>query len=466
LGADLADDAPGILRGSCRSATPPGSSQGPCPGSSRVAALGFHGWDGATSPNLDALAREARVYEAAWSSAPLTGPALSALMTGRPPEELGLATNRTLLAGEATTLAERLAEEGVETAAIVSNWVLRARPELGGAGLEQGFAHFDDRMESPEPQRPELRERLAPAATDAALDWLDGRSRPERSFFLWVHYQDPHGPYTAPAECLVPPADGGGEPELALGPDQRGQGALPPYQAIDGERRPAVYRARYEAEIRFFDRELGRLVDGLAQRGLLERALVVFTADHGESLGEHGFYFSHGQHLHRELLHVPLLLRSPGGASSGRVRAPASHLDLYPTLLTHFGLDAGPTRGVDLLADPLPPERVVSQSLRGSWSATNGRHHLLLEAGKARLFDLAADPGEELDLAPSRPELVRELTTGHDAFIRRVPWAPLAAVRAEANETEANALEALGYAGGDDEDEVEEPGDAADGDAH
>jgi arylsulfatase len=119
--------------------------------------LGFLGCPRGTSPNLDALARDALVFEAAWSTAPLTGPALSALLTGRPPEELGLEDNRNVLAAEALTLAERLADAGFATAAIGSNWVLRARPELPDAGVRQGFAHFDDRMESREASRPDLK---------------------------------------------------------------------------------------------------------------------------------------------------------------------------------------------------------------------------------------------------------------------------------------------------------------------
>ena len=414
----------------------------------RADRLGLYGHSGGTSPNLDALAREALVFDSAWSTAPITGPALSALLTGRMPEELGLDSNRTLLASAATTLAERLAEAGVETAAIVSNWVLRRRSELPDAGVQQGFAHFDDRMEVAEKSRPNLKERLAPATTDAALAWLDERTD-GRPLFLWVHFQDPHGPYTAPLDCLVEPAsDGAAEPELTPGADQVGHGTLPAYQVVDDERRPAVYRARYEAEIRFFDRELGRLIDGLRARGWLERALLVFTADHGESLGEHGYYFSHGQNLHKELLRVPLFLRPPGGAEAPRrSSATASHLDLYSTILHALGLEPGPTRGLDLLAGEPPAERVLPQFLRGAWGATGARYRLIAEKGRRQVFDHAADPAELHDLAASHPELARSLAEGHQAFVRRLAPAALGAVRAPLDEGAENALDALGYGG-------------------
>jgi len=412
--------------------------------------LGLYGHPGATSPRLDALARESRVFEAAWSMAPLTGPSLSALLTGRLPEELGLDDNRNVLAGAAETLAERLAGARIDTAAVVSNWVLRRRPELPDAGVQQGFAHFDDRMDEVEPSRPDLRERRATRTTDAALAWLDGRDG-ARPFFLWVHYQDPHGPYTPPDDCLRPPVLGSPpEPELAVGTDQRGRGVLPAYQVVDDERRPEAYRARYEGEIRYFDRELGRLLDGLRARGILERALLVFTADHGEALGEHGHYFAHGHDLHRELVRVPLLLRPPGGArEAGRVAAPASHLDLFPTVLGFFGLEPGTCRGVDLRAADPPAERVLPQYLRGGWGATSARYRLLVEGGKQSLYDLEADPDEQHDLAPGAAELVLRLAQAHHDFVRRNALPPIPAAQPEHDAQAQKELDALCY-GGDD----------------
>jgi arylsulfatase len=413
--------------------------------------LGCYGHARNTSPSLDALARESVVYESAWSTVPVTGPALSALMTGRMPEELGLQSNRTLLAGTATTLAERARAAGFETAAVVSNWVLRRRDEVPEAGLAQGFEHYDDHMEVPERSRPDLRERFAPETTDAALAWLDAR-RGEHPFFLWVHYQDPHGPYTPPDELLAEFApEPRGEAALEPGHDETGRGALPAYQVIDAERRPEVYRARYEAEIRLFDRELGRLLDGLRARGVLERALLVFTADHGESLGEHGYYFSHGQHLHRELLHVPLLVRPPGSARAGeRVRTPVSHLDLHPTLLAGLGLEPGPTRGLDLLGAALPPERIVPHNLRGAWSVTDARHRLLVSKEGRQLFDVLADPREEHDLFAREPARARTLAETYQAMVHSVPLLRLSAVRPDLGARERAELEALGYVGEDD----------------
>jgi arylsulfatase len=238
-----------------------------------------------------------------------------------------------------------------------------------------------------------------------------------------------------------------------VGADQRGAGKLPVYQAIDDERRPAVYRTRYEAEVRFFDRELGRLVEHLRASGLLERALVVFTADHGESLGERGFYFSHGQHLHRELVHVPLLLRPPGGAVERRVpMAPVSHLDVAPTVLAFRGGVGGPPRGLAPRAAPPPPDRTLPQFLRGAWGATDGAHRLIVSDGRARLYAIDSDPEEEHDLAQSMPELVRALSERHHAFAG-AGGPPIAAARPAEDDGDAAGMRALGYTGDEDEDE-------------
>ena len=437
-----------LALGACADSTPPRAVVLITCDTLRADRLGFHGWQGGTSPRLDELAAESLVFDAAWSTAPLTRPAVAALLTGRLPEELGFRDNRQVLSAEATTIAERLADSGIPCAAVVSNWVLRRLPELPSASVQQGFAHFDDRMTHSEAGRKDVKERLANETTDAALAWLDKSVNAER-FFLWVHYQDPHGPYTPPSDVPLTVAPGD-EPELGVGRDNRGIDCLPIYQVVDCERRPAVYRARYEAEIRFFDRELGPLLDGLRARGILEHALVLFSADHGESLGEHGYYFSHGHHLHQELVRVPLLVRVPSGDRRGRVAAPVSHLDVFPTVLRAFGLDPGATRGSDLLG-ALDEERVLPQALRGGWAATSARYRLLVDFSGKKLFDRALDPLEEHDLSTARPELVRELSAGRRAFVQRLALTPLPAATPELDAEGRADFDALGYGGEEDE---------------
>src|SRR5262245_43235391 len=237
----------------------------------RADRLGIYGYERETSPNLDAFARESVVFDNAWSSAPLTAPALATLMTGRLPDELGMSSNEVVLPGEVTTLAEAASEAGIPSAAVVSNWVVRARG-VSGEGFEQGFASYDDRMEEREPNRRLYNERSAAATTRAAIEWLASARRDR--FFLWVHYQDPHGPYTPPepfVRLLQRPIPD--EPLLGVGKTDKGLGEIPRYQELGLERAPEFYRIRYDAEIRSFDHALGQLLDHLRSEGLLDGTL-------------------------------------------------------------------------------------------------------------------------------------------------------------------------------------------------
>jgi arylsulfatase A-like enzyme len=303
--------------------------------------LSSYGFDGQTTPHIDALAAESALFERAVAASSSTAPSHASMLTSRYVREhsIGYRNGGTRLKGE-TTLAELLRDAGYATAAFVSNHVLRR--ELG---FDRGFEHFDDRLPKPEPNRPQIFERKADATSALALEWLAGTDAP---FFLWVHYQDPHGPYAPPAEFLgsagVPV-----EPELEEEPipllsSNTEFGGVPAYQVQPGLTRPSQYRARYADEIRYVDHWIGEL---LAQPQLRD-AIVLFTADHGESLGEAGRYFMHGTSSLPAESHVPLLLRAPGVAPR-RVAEIVSHLDLLPTLLELVGLKppAG-VRGVAL----------------------------------------------------------------------------------------------------------------------
>lgn len=424
----------------------------------RADRLGLYGCDAGTSPSLDALAESARVYDEAYSTTSLTHPAMSAVMTGRMPDEVGMSGgNRRHMPSEVVTLAELLESQGIKTAAIVSNWVLRSAAASAGTGIAQGFGHYDDEMDVRELNRPAF-ERAGPGTTDAAIAWM--QTAGDGPYFLWVHYQDPHGPYTAPEEFERSAADAPADRSLALGSTHSGARQLPNYQVIDGELGTAFYRARYDAEVRYFDRELGRLFDWLAEQDLLDSSLIVFTSDHGESLGEHDYWFCHGETLARELVRVPLIVRSPR-TPAGRSSAVAGHLDLFATILDGFGLPAQPSRGVSLLAeasDPAREGRVLLQTLfrRSSTvrleAVSDGRWRLHQDARGTRLFDVLADPSEQRDLAAAQPEVVRRLQQQGRRFWRQAPGALVVELaESELDEESLRALDALGYTDGEEQ---------------
>jgi len=292
--------------------------------------LGSYGFDEATSPWTDALAAEGVLFERAIAASPATAPSHASIMTARYPRQhsVGHSNGGTRLEG--VTLAEIFREAGWETAAFVGNLVLERR-----TGFDRGFDHYDDEFDRRERNRAYY-ERVAEATTGRALAWLKEHSDAPR--FVWVHYQDPHGPYDPPGEDRdrFDLAPWPGDTALEVVPGLDGRGGIPEYQAIEGLTLPREYRARYAGEIHYADRWIGRLVAEF--RSDARDPIVLLTADHGESLGEHGRYFVHFFTSTPENAHVPFVLVAPGLAP-GRRTETVSHVDVMPTLLELAGLE-------------------------------------------------------------------------------------------------------------------------------
>ena len=281
-------------------------------------------------------------YVWAFATAPATAPSVASILTSRYPSRHGVtefAASR--LADELVTVGEALRDAGYDTAAFVGNPVLDP-----GRNLGQGFERYDARMTRGERNRPGLTERDARALTDAALAWLAGARAP---FFLWVHYQDPHGPYDPP-DAPPRPRDEGPGPALPVLADHSGRGGIPAYQALPGVVRAGSYAAFYEDEIRYLDRHLARLLDALRATG--RPTGILLTADHGEAFGEDGYYFAHGHSLALDQIRVPLLWRPPGGAAPRSLRAVVSTVSVAPTLLAAAGIAAP----ASFVGGPLPTD--------------------------------------------------------------------------------------------------------------
>lgn len=415
--------------------------------------LGAYGSTLGATPNIDALATQSVVFDAAFATTPTTLPSLSSLMTSRYPEEVGIDGNeRKLLVGP-TTLAAWFGGRGYATAAVVSNFIVRRATQL-----DRGFDVYDDTYPHREGVRP-LPERRAAATTRAALATLDDlvKQRGEdRSLFLWVHYQDPHGPYNPPNEMRerfmaaakqAPDA----HRRLSVSRTQSGRGGIPAYQYLEGRRDAAYYRAGYAGEIAWADECIGRLIRGIEARGLMDRAIVIFAADHGESLGENEYWFAHGDELSYPLVRVPLMWRVPGRAPARRGDT-ASLLDVMPTLAGILGgpLPAG-VRGRDLLAEGAstrenslylatlrpPPDEwfgVVSKGLR----YVSSEKPTSTERFYKRDDDVAMSPDAESVVA-TKPRLRLELAAARGSLHRAASAPP--ALGSE----EREALRALGY---------------------
>jgi len=266
--------------------------------------LGLYGYERPTSPQLDAFARQAVVFDSAQAQSSWTLPSFASMMTS-----LYSATHACLnfdsqLDGSFVTLAEVLRGTDFHTAAVASHVFLGRRH-----GLHQGFSEFDDELVL------ELNESHAaitsPTVTDKGIAQLERRAAADERFFLWLHYFDPHELYKLHE---------GISEQFGIEED------------VD----------RYDGEIAFTDREVGRLLNAVDRLGLSEDTVVVVVADHGEQFMDHGNQ-RHGRDLHRETVRVPLVVRTPG-YEPRRVAPTVRMVDLMPTLLELLDVPGPPIR--------------------------------------------------------------------------------------------------------------------------
>lgn len=291
--------------------------------------LALYGCSRDTMPAIGTFAEMAVVFDNAVVPRGSTRPSYASMLTGLYPYRHGVRSNAVDLHPNLTTFPEVLKRAGYHTAGFISNFVLAA--EI--SGMDQGFDVYDDRMEGGPNSRLSY-ERPAADTVKAVLKWLDGD--PPQPFLLFTNFIDPHGPYTPPPRFAKQYRD----TRVRLVPRER----IPYYQYIEGQLNYYDYIDRYDAEIRYTDHALGTLIEALKRKGLWDDSLVVFTADHGESFGEHGNYFEHDTHLWQTTTHVPLVVRLPRASmkkhsvSPRRVRSVCSPMDLMPTIQAYLGL--------------------------------------------------------------------------------------------------------------------------------
>ncbi len=404
----------------------------------RAKSLGLYGRALDTSPHIDRLGAGSVVFDRAISTSPWTLPSHASMFTGHWPHELSVGWSTPLDDAE-PTLAEILAERGYVTAGFAANHAYVSR----SFGLARGFAHWDDFPMSPGQavlsmslgrmvatwgwlrhrigDHELLNRRTAEDMREAFFDWLD--SRPERPYFAFINFFDAHEPYEPPSDLRARFAPGFQRSNIEHRKNLlRGVNArrLEKWAMSAGEARREL--GLYEGAIAALDIEIGRLVEGLEHRGLLDGTLLILTSDHGEQMGEHGLY-DHMQSLYQPVTHVPLIIRPPGGSPAGlRIARPVSIVDVPATVLDVAGVRPAPLPGSSLArlwaphdpAAPPPASPALSQLARGlveqPWypiarglemqSVVSGDlHYICNPDATEELYDLADDPDELRNLA-------------------------------------------------------------------
>ncbi|HDP34380.1 MAG TPA: hypothetical protein ENN29_04635 [Candidatus Hydrogenedentes bacterium] len=283
--------------------------------------LGCYGCEWDISPRVDQFAETALVFDDATCETPLTGPSFAAMFTSRYPRMVGATRNGMRVADDAPVATELIRNAGYYTFAAQSNWTLRGAL----CGLDRGFDAYDDSFEQ---RRWGLYkgERRAEDVTRVAMELLEQRPA-DKPFFAWIHFSDPHAPYRYRRDFA------------------------PAKTSLFNMNRNERVRVKYASEVAYTDHYIGKILEALP-----ENTIVVFVADHGESLYEHG-YLGHGRNIHRPSTRVPLMVRAPG-VTPGRTGIPVQTLDIAPTLLGLLDIDEHPDMlGCNVLRPEIAADR-------------------------------------------------------------------------------------------------------------
>jgi arylsulfatase A-like enzyme/Flp pilus assembly protein TadD len=330
----------------------------------RADKLSCYGSQHPKTPNIDALAERGVLFSRAFANTSTTLPSHSNILLGVTPNYHGVHENLNFVVREELlTLAEHLRKNGYTTGAFVGAYPLDSR-----FGLAQGFDIYDDQYSHSHTENFVSLERRAEAVITGAVEWLKGQNSP---WFLWIHCWDPHIPYDPPE----------------------------PFKS-------QYNKHPYEGEIAYVDLALGKLLDQMERSILFDSTLIIFTGDHGESLGQHGEK-THGFFGYNSSTWIPLIISHPS-SSPGRTACYVSHIDIFPTVCDIVGIEKPSfLQGHSLLpilnGRMLPERPIYFESLypyysRG-WAPLKGfifHKNKFISSPIPELFDLEQD-FDELD---------------------------------------------------------------------
>ncbi len=399
----------------------------------RADRLGVYGASQPSTPAIDSLAERGALFENAFSQTNWTLPSMASIVSGLYPSHHGVTESERRLEADEAHLPRLFARNGFLTAGFHAG---------GFVDRKYGFADGYDRYE-----------RLQNLADlEPIVRWLE-RHR-HHPFFLFLHTYDVHAPYTTVPEAYWRLyADSSAE---SLGELLDVKPSTIPGDELTPERIRA-FSDLYDGEIRYVDERLGTLFEALARLDLEKRTLIVFTSDHGEEFGEHGFVEHRTGNLHQELTRVPLIFAGPGIPPGRRIDRPVELVDLLPTFAELLGLDGLRPGAIDgasfatLLTarrgrEPAPGDATVAWSEFGALRALRTeRWTLILDAaGQARLYDRESDPGETLDVAGRHPEITNRLLD-RLRRLRATARGDRRTAEAEIDDELLEQLRALGY---------------------
>lgn len=417
----------------------------------RADRLGCYGGAGVLTPNLDRLAAEGILFANAFAAMPITLPSHTSIMTGLYPRHHGVLSHAYTLAEEHRTAAELFHDQNYQTIAFVSSHVLDS-----GYGLDQGFDVYWERFQYDPKEANRIRQRSGfDILTEAVINWSD-RAAVE-PFFAWVHWFHPHKPYQPP-----PPFgklyDHRRDKTLQADVETFEEAWKGTIELAAGE--VEELRRLYDGEVAYTDQQVGIALGHLQEKGLLDRTIVVVTADHGEMLYERERYFGHDIMLFDPSIRVPLILWAPGLVPAGKIiDTTVRSVDLLPTLakLTGYDVPEGAVDGRSFLpaiqGDEMPDVPILAELFppKKEWK-TEPRHSVQMKEWKLiridgeespALYNLKDDPGETNDLAGADEKELDKL----EGLLQKLTEVDVRMREGDLSPEEERRLRALGYLG-------------------
>ena len=406
-----------------------------------------------TTPRLAGWAAQGAVFEQAYTYWPKTRGSFVAIMTGKTAGESGYSPRHPELHTFNKTLAETLQKEGYDTAAFVDNANVAS-----SLGFSRGFATYVEMWTDAS-----LKDEVArtEAITRRGLEYVRSKGAND-AFFLWLHYVNPHAPYTPPAPFDTAFTDQPKSARALKVVDGFFGGVSKQWaEAMPGKKTLADYVNAYDGEIAYADAQVDEVLRGLQAAGVLGRATLILTSDHGESLGEHDYYFDHGANLFDPVQRIPFIVLGRG-AKAVRSDVLVSTLDIMPTLLDAARVSF-PTGLAGRSVLPFAGgrtessrETLVGENDRGHQGIWDRRYKLIDTEPRAakslrQLFDRTDDPGERRPRT-DLPGVSKKLGLGLDEH-RDVEWRSSLRTRAQLegkvspthSQAECEQLKALGY---------------------
>jgi len=405
--------------------------------------LGCYGYKRNTSPFIDRLAKDGIIFQKAFAQSSHSPTSLGTILTSTLPNKHHLINYMASLNNHCITLSATLQQQGYETIFISPNMVHMK-------GFSNGFSQF-------------LTPRLSgEKITFKAIDFLEGN--PKKKFFIWIHYFDTHYPYQEnklyPATNFTNDSLFDKSKKISVSSAHVSSGPVKgvPAGTINTKGaatiNPDSYIAQYDSSIRAVDQYIGILVSALKATRRYENTLIIITADHGEMLGEKGYYFQHGYFLYQPLIHIPLIVICKGRIPANKeyVYPLSAHLVIAPTILDILGLTKVGSMDGESLMDILnaKPSKIPHEV----WSDEGGCVKSLIEdewkiiyncrSQDYELYNLNNDQGEENNLKDKERVIFDRLSKKLDNYHQYVP--PENSNKASSlSEFEKQKLKSLGY---------------------